>query len=452
MKSKNEGSRQGPAGLSGISLLPDISRNLSLAQGWLRRTFLSNATGDGWPLYLGQGEVSEWGGTLDAIMALHRCGVPATNSQIHRSVAWLMGQQQADGGWGSWEISNSCVEATAWVLLALQLLDRDELEGYREGVSFLERTAERGDGLACWGAYAGAQPRVYTTSMAIWALATTGSESVLQGCQWLLSARNSDGGWGFLQNDERSNGVTTALSMIALSSAGRLTLSVSETAIDWLWLARSEDGLWSNAVEDWISWVQDDGRGWPTVTNHGVTPFAIKALLAAGVDLLDERLQQSVKALARSQQADGSWIFDEENAKRYVWSVGDAVWALSAVQEAAREPALVAELLRKDLVPKLDRLSRGQRYLWICLVLLLVTVTLLATDLGEGVAGAVEEAASTSFDWASRNRDELLFWLVTSGIGGAALAVWGRRKAALAKARRLSLKLSRQSRPKTNSS
>lgn len=94
-------------------------------------------------------------GTGAAVPALVRAGVSRDNRALRRAVQWLERHQNSDGGWGEdlrsyddpdWiGEGESTASQTAWALLALLAVQRENTEAVRGGVDFLVRT-QRSDG------------------------------------------------------------------------------------------------------------------------------------------------------------------------------------------------------------------------------------------------------------------------------------------------------------------
>ena len=85
-------------------------------------------------------------GTACAIVALVKIGLKDV-PEIQRGVDWLVGSQNADGGWGEDMFGNparSTIEQTAWSTYAL-LLAAPETRAAQEGIDFL-LDHQRGDG------------------------------------------------------------------------------------------------------------------------------------------------------------------------------------------------------------------------------------------------------------------------------------------------------------------
>ncbi|KWR90730.1 squalene--hopene cyclase [Cupriavidus sp. IDO] len=96
-------------------------------------------------------------GTWSALCALNAAGLPANAPEMQRAVKWLVGIQNADGGWGEdgesyrldyrgYESASSVASQTAWALLALMAAGAVDHPAVRRGIDYLLRT-QQADGL-----------------------------------------------------------------------------------------------------------------------------------------------------------------------------------------------------------------------------------------------------------------------------------------------------------------
>jgi hypothetical protein len=321
-------------------LLVELDICISKGTRWFHASALANTSGRGWSHWAGNQRVTEWGGTLDAVRALLAAGESPVEPQIGGSLAWLKSVQRADGGWLSWEIRQSCVEVTTWVLIVLRDAgEQPDSQHVARGLEFLRHSRNDDGG---WGAYGGAKSRVYPSLLATWALSSWRDSLAEEGGKWLIDAANADGGWGFHPRDGLSNIALTAMVVYALLQADLLPAGdLREKAIDWIWRHQQSSGLWEFVIEDWVNFQDPNtGEEFPTRTSHISSAWAIEALLKAGVPVTHRRLYRSIQALARSQETDGSWAFVSYDQNRHTWCAADAVCALAAARRALRAPEL----------------------------------------------------------------------------------------------------------------
>ncbi|WP_244816663.1 squalene--hopene cyclase [Caballeronia sp. Lep1P3] len=92
-------------------------------------------------------------GTWSALCALNAAGVEPSDSRMKRGADWLIGIQNADGGWGEggesykldyrgYEQAPSTASQTAWALLGLMAAGLVEHPSVARGVDYLVRTQE----------------------------------------------------------------------------------------------------------------------------------------------------------------------------------------------------------------------------------------------------------------------------------------------------------------------
>lgn len=89
-------------------------------------------------------------GTWSVLCALNAAGVDHASPEIRKSVAWLAGIQNPDGGWGedassykinpAFEAGYSTASQTAWALLALMAVGENDNPAVTRGINYLSRT------------------------------------------------------------------------------------------------------------------------------------------------------------------------------------------------------------------------------------------------------------------------------------------------------------------------
>ncbi|MDR5754583.1 MULTISPECIES: squalene--hopene cyclase [unclassified Caballeronia] len=90
-------------------------------------------------------------GTWSALCALNAAGLPPTDSRVRRAAEWLIGIQNADGGWGEdgdsykldyrgYEQAPSTASQTAWALLGLMAAGLVDHPAVARGVAYLQST------------------------------------------------------------------------------------------------------------------------------------------------------------------------------------------------------------------------------------------------------------------------------------------------------------------------
>jgi len=173
----------------------------------------TGARAGGWGWTHLPGSVPDVDDTSGALLALRRVGAGGATGVAGPGVRWLLGLQNADGGWptfcrgwGKLPFDRSAPDLTAHALRALQAWQpggRGVAWVVRRGFDYFRRT-QRGDGswVPLWfgnQAAPGQENPVYGTARVLAAYGDAGrgrDPEALQGLAYLLGAQNADGGWG----------------------------------------------------------------------------------------------------------------------------------------------------------------------------------------------------------------------------------------------------------------
>ena len=225
--------------------------------------------------------------TAEVVMALRRVAYPEPerlDAAVRRGIAWTVGMQSRDGGWGAFDADNTrtlcrelpfcdfgevidppSADVTAHVV---EMLGREGLHGrpeVRRGLSWLARNQERdGSWFGRWGAN-----HVYGTGAALPAAVAAGippgDPKIRAAARWLERHQNDDGGWGedLRSYDDpawigrgASTASQTAWALLALHAAGRSADAAEvQRALGFLAETQRPDGGWD---EPWFT-----GTGFP---------------------------------------------------------------------------------------------------------------------------------------------------------------------------------------------
>ncbi len=212
--------------------------------------------------------------TAEVVLALRRVSGAAADRRraaVDRGIAWVIGMQSADGGWGAFDADNTrrlteklpffdfgavidppSADVTAHVV---EMLAADGLAGHpaaRRGVEWLLAHQEAdGSWFGRWGAN-----HVYGTGAVLPGLVACGlspdAGPVRQAVRWLERVQNADGGWGEDLRSYRdsswvgkgaSTASQTAWALLALLAAGERSAAVRR-GVDWLVRTQRPDGSW----------------------------------------------------------------------------------------------------------------------------------------------------------------------------------------------------------------
>jgi squalene-hopene/tetraprenyl-beta-curcumene cyclase len=233
--------------------------------------------------------------TCMALMVLHQAQAPGSDgvqqAAIRRGLAWMLGMQNADGGWASFDRDNdkrwltevpfadhnamidpSTADITARVLESLSYFAEFRAAGtshpvVRRALQFLrkDQTVQ-----GCWYGRWGVN-YLYGTGQVLRGLRSMGEDMnapyVRRAVRWLLDHQNTDGGWGesiASYDDPRLMGVgpstpsQTAWALLGLlAAAGPADEQAVRRGVRWLLERQDRDGTWQQDL-----WT---GTGFPRV-------------------------------------------------------------------------------------------------------------------------------------------------------------------------------------------
>jgi squalene-hopene/tetraprenyl-beta-curcumene cyclase len=229
----------------------------------------------GWAFEFANDGYPDTDDTAEVVLGLRRVAHPEperVRAAIDRGVAWTMGMQCRDGGWGAFDADNTrqlayklpfsdfgavidppSADVTAHIVEMLAADGKVSSEECRRGVAWLLASQEKdGSWFGRWGANF-----VYGTGAVVPALVAAGiapsDARIRRAVGWLERHQGDDGGWG---EDMRSyddpgwvgRGVSTpsqtAWALLALLAAGQRSSESVQRGVDWLVDNQREDGNW----------------------------------------------------------------------------------------------------------------------------------------------------------------------------------------------------------------
>jgi prenyltransferase beta subunit len=355
--------------------LPRFDEHIRRAVNWFYENYIEGADCFGWSHYAGNPRVTEWGGTLDAVRALLYAGESIHHPKIAKSIEWLKRVQRDDGGWLSWEMRQSSVEVTAWVLITLKSASTTPTDlSISRGVDFL-LAAQHDDG--GWGAYKGAVSRIYPTLLSVLALDGLSPSAAARGVIWLQAAVNSDGGWGFKYKDELSNVAMTSMALYSLLTVTKIQdQSLKRRAVDWIKENQRPNGLWEPVFEDWINYEDPTTRQeLPTRTDHFSSAWAIMSLIKASEPVLGKHLFDAIHALAEMQEQKGAWAFVPYDPNRHTWCVANCLWALIDAKNVMYAPTTYYQ----SIIDQTSQFNTVKKFvLWIAILLSINSLSVIS--------------------------------------------------------------------------
>ena len=228
----------------------------------------------GWAFEFANDRYPDTDDTAEVVLALRRIAFPdrkRLRASLERGIAWTLGMQSRDGGWGAFDVDNTkrlatklpfcdfgevidppSADVTAHIVEMLAAEGLADTEPCRRAVTWLLRAQEPdGSWFGRWGAN-----YVYGTGAAVPALVAAGvdpsAESIRRAVQWLAAKQNPDGGWGedMRSYDDRawagrgtSTASQTAWALLALLAAGERS-AVVERGVRFLVDTQRHDGTW----------------------------------------------------------------------------------------------------------------------------------------------------------------------------------------------------------------
>ena len=227
----------------------------------------------GWAFEFANDNYPDIDDTSEVVLALRRVCHPepaAVDAAIERGVAWTLGMQCGDGGWGAFDADNTrelcrrlpfcdfgevidppSADVTAHMVEMLGVLGRTG-PALDRGVAWLwEAQEDDGSWFGRWGAN-----HVYGTGAAVPALLAAGARPydprLRRAIAWLVDHQNPDGGWGedLRSYDDigwrgrgRSTPSQTAWALLALLAIGDRG-AATERGVGYLATSQRADGTW----------------------------------------------------------------------------------------------------------------------------------------------------------------------------------------------------------------
>jgi len=213
----------------------------------------THAAPGGWGWTHRDGAVPDADDTAGVLLALHHlgCHEPEGRTAAMAGVRWLLDMQNRDGGiptfcrgWGRLPFDRSCPDITAHVLRAFDVwysdfghgLQRRMDEAMHAAMQYLERVQQvDGSWLPLWFGNqhtAGQTNPTYGTAQVVLTLTRLAPGRLpprdtlaMKGANWLLAARNDDGGWG------GAPGAPSSVEETALAVAALAGVAGAEAAV-----------------------------------------------------------------------------------------------------------------------------------------------------------------------------------------------------------------------------
>ncbi|SDF09457.1 squalene--hopene cyclase [Pseudonocardia oroxyli] len=258
---------------------PDVVR----AATWLLDEEVQGVRGDwavrrpdlpvgGWAFEFDNDGYPDTDDTAEVVLALRRvAGVPVEDA-VARGIAWTVGMQSADGGWGAFDADN-----TRELVTKLPFCD--------------------------FGAVID-PPSADVTAHVVEMLAhsgLTGTEACDRGVRWLLAHQEPDGSWFGRWGTNHVYGTGGVVPALVAAGVSRHDPAIRR-AVRWLARMQNPDGGWGEDIRSYEdpAWR---GRGESTASQ---TAWGLLALVAAG-EADSPQARRAVRFLMDTQLPDGSW-------------------------------------------------------------------------------------------------------------------------------------------------
>jgi squalene-hopene/tetraprenyl-beta-curcumene cyclase len=269
-----------------------------------------------------------------AVLALRACGVPADHPQLVTAGEYLLREEVtvtgdwavrrpdlAPGGW-AFEYENDTypdVDDTAVIALALRELGMGD-EAVDRGLAWLVGMQSRDGG---WGAFdvdnramwlyripfcdfgkVTDEPSADVTAHALETLATIGGHDTVveRGLDWLLAEQEADGSWFGRWGVNHVYGTGAALPALEASGVPHDHPAVRR-AVSWLDSVQQEHGGFG---EDIRSYADPAWRGRADFATASQTAWALLGYVAAG-NAEDSSARRAADYLCSVQRSDGDW-------------------------------------------------------------------------------------------------------------------------------------------------
>jgi len=274
-----------------------------------------------------------------AALAISAALVPAPPARADAGDgrSWLLGAQNADGGFAATSGQPSSAAMTTWAALGLEATGVNPLDVERNGNSAIDflrdsritsatdlertilvlegaglnsrsfegrdlvsqlRSKRSGDG--SW------EGQVNITAFGVMAMRAAGQGDVERSAAWLRGAQNSNGGWGFAPG-RGSEADSTGAALQALAVTGGSSSALVGGA-RYLTEIQKSDGGWTLAGG---------------AVNSQSTAWAIQGLVAAGGS--GSTISKGVAYLAKRQASNGSYAYSPASAQTPVWVTAQAL-------------------------------------------------------------------------------------------------------------------------------
>ncbi|MDD5631063.1 MAG: squalene--hopene cyclase [Methylococcales bacterium] len=271
------------------SVHPLTNPALTRAYNWLKSKQLSDEPGDwrnskpdlaggGWAFQFENPYYPDVDDTAVVGFAMAESNLPDLDESIHRATRWIVGMQSENGGYGAFDVDNTCYyldeipfadhgalldPPTSDVSARCAMLMARVAQDHAEYLPALERTIEYirseqeedGSWFGRWGTN-----YIYGTWSVLLGLEQTNLPKTdpvyTNAVKWLKSMQREDGGWGednYSYHDKSVSGsyrfstaFQTAWAVLGLMAAGEAQSPEVKAGIDFILHHQQADGVWND--------------------------------------------------------------------------------------------------------------------------------------------------------------------------------------------------------------
>jgi squalene-hopene/tetraprenyl-beta-curcumene cyclase len=263
----------------------DESSSAIRALDWLADRQITDFVGDwavrakpdtppgGWAFEYENDHYPDVDDTAAVVCAMHRADPKRYKEQIDRAVAWILGMQSRNGGWGAFDVDNT--------------------HNYLNSIPFADHGALLDP------------PTADVTARCLSMLAQTehapDHPAVHRAIAYLKDQQEPDGSWFGRWGTNYIYGTWSVLA--ALNAAGEdMTAPYIDRAVDWLIACQHEDGGWGESCASY--WEERKDEPVPSLPSQ--TAWALLGLMAAG-RAESEPVRRGVGYLLQAEREGGMW-------------------------------------------------------------------------------------------------------------------------------------------------
>lgn len=322
-------------------ILKEIRNSYILARQYVERCCITvNQDGkeiQAFPEFEGKARVTHWGGTSSAIYLLNQIKTSGNSEfvpKLEKASNWLVQDQAIEGSWEAAEIR--CCEATAAVIYDLKDVDLLNEEQLKRAIDFIQLCYVKGEGYFLTRPGVEQMPHLYSTFLAVRALAVSGNNvfSVAQQkeiIEWVMSVKAADGNWGATRHCTDGDVAHTIFALFILYYCN---IDVDRIKKDFQkqikWLKRKIESC--STINESFSYEAIEVYDESKTDEYGKLANILKiyhfnlALLCSFFLIINQLgiSQRLIKRMILIQGSQGGWGINSDN-KMFIWATQQAI-------------------------------------------------------------------------------------------------------------------------------